>query len=276
MSRDAERLPIDLDLPAHASSIGQPGAAEGPSGSKPFDRFRSAAVAQPGLLREMEAALQLLIDRVDPRDRGARFVVGTAVEWIVAAAAWATGVLSAPGGHSVDGFDLQDLEDRARGMWSVKSSFRPDASTFRITNGLGGAGRGMTDPTVFLHPRLPGMVLVHPEVHGEVVAKIRQKSDGTDLPFGPLRDHAARSPACVIPMDMPANEHRGHEDAALLFTKGLLGADRFPRLSSVFSAAEPRRGSVVEELTTLSNLHAAGMLDDDEFTAAKARLLGAG
>jgi hypothetical protein len=197
------------------------------SGSTHLDRLR-VAMESSGLRGEVEAALQLLIDRVDPGDRGARFVIGTAVEWIIASAAWSAGVLSAPGGHSVDGFDLQDLEDQAKGLWSVKSSFQPKGSTFRISNGMGGSGKGLMDPTVFLHPRLPGMVLVDPHAHPEVVATVRQKADGTDLPFAELRTHAERTPECVIALRMPVNEHRGKEDAALLFTQGLLTADRFP------------------------------------------------
>lgn len=244
------------------------------SGSVQFDALRAHVLKAPAVRSEVEAALQLLIDRVNPSDRGARFVVGTAVEWILAAAAWEAGVLATPGGHSVDGHDLEDVEQSAKGMWSVKSSFRGQASTFRITNGLGGAGRGLTEPTVFLHPRLPGAVLVHPEVHPDVAGQVVAKSDGTDLAFRWIAEHADTRPECVVELRMPVNEGRGKEDAALLFTKGLLSATRFPRLSRVFSDNETKVESLATEIRNLAALRDVGELSDDEYRAAKARLLG--
>lgn len=277
MSGDVER-PAVLDT-SHLTSVqheASPVGSPGGSGSPAFDRLRVEMIANPALVREVENALQVLVDRVNPSDRGARFVVGTAVEWIVASAAWSAGVLATPGGHSVDGFDLQDLEDRVRGLWSVKSSFQQQMGSFRISNGLGGAGRGMTDPTVFLHPRLPGATLVDPGIHADVVDQIVQRADGTDVLVRVVRDHAARRPECVIPLAMAANEQRGKEDAALLFTKGLLTADRFPRLHQVFVAAEPRQASVADELMALAAMRARGELSGEEFDTAKARVLGRG
>lgn len=245
------------------------------SGSEAFDRLRAEMISNPSLVREVENALQVLVGRVDPADRGARFVIGTAVEWIIASAAWSAGVLAAPGGHSVDGFDLQDLEDRARGLWSVKSSFQKTFGSFRITNGLGGAGRGMTDPTIFLHPRLPGATLIDPVAHPEMVERIVQRADGTDLAGRFVLAHADDHPECLIPLVMPTNEHRGTEDAALLFTQGLLTAQQFPRLHQVFLAAQPRQGSVADEIRGLAALREQGSLSDDEFERAKALVLRA-
>ncbi|AKU14951.1 SHOCT domain-containing protein [Luteipulveratus mongoliensis] len=244
------------------------------SGSEAFDRLRGAMVAGSPVRSECEAALQLLIDRCDPGDRGNRFVVGAAAEWVVASAAWSVGILSAPGGHNVDGFDLQDLQEAARGLWSIKASFQEKAAPFRISNGLGGAGRGMTDPTVFLHPRLPGLVLIDPEVHTDVAARVESKQDGTVLAFRPIADHAVAHPECVIEMRVPANEHRGTEDAALLFTKGLLTTERFPRLSDIFRASEPRRGgTVVDEIRGLDELRASGALTKEQFDEAVKQVL---
>lgn len=245
------------------------------SGSLAFDELRRGLAGSPAVRSEVEAALQLLIDRCDPADRGNRFVVGASVEWVVAAAAWACGILSAPGGHNVDGFDLQDLQAEARGLWSVKASFQPKPTAFRITNGLGGAGRGLTDPTVFLHPRLPGLVLVDPGTHEDVVAEVQVKADGTVLAFKPILAHAVFRPECVAPLRVPVNEHRGKEDAALLFAKGLVSPERFPRLSRIFSASEPRRSvSVVDAIRELGQMREAGLINADEFEAAKRSLLG--
>ncbi|MTB71373.1 hypothetical protein GGG17_05195 [Arsenicicoccus sp. MKL-02] len=247
----------------------------GTSGSPAFDELRASMGRDHAVRSEVENSLQLLIDRCDPSDRGNRFVVGASVEWIVAAAAWSTGILSAPGGHNVDGFDLQDLQDQARGLWSVKASFQPKPTAFRITNGLGGAGRGLTDPTIFIHPRLPGIVLVHPAVHDDVAAEVKAQPDGTTLAFRPIADHARARPSCVIPLRVPENEHRGKEDAALLFAKGLVSPERFPRLSGIFTAAEPKRGgSVVDEIRALAAMRDSGVLTDEDFSAAKRQVLG--
>lgn len=277
MTGDVERPIPDTLFSIHTPILevqgGNAGRTGATSGSSEFDRLRAYVGGEPGVRSEVESALQILIDRVDPADRGARFVVGTAVEWIVAAAAWAAGVLANPGGHSVDGFDLQDVEREAKSLWSVKSSFRREGSVFRITNGLGGAGRGLTDPTVFLHPRLPGAVLVHPDVHADVSAHVAVKADGTDLKLHPILEHAQGRPECVVALRMPSNEHRGSEDPALLFTKALLVREHFPRLSRVFADAEATSTTLSEEIRQLAGLRDEGILSEAEYALAKARLL---
>lgn len=276
MERDEYQPEVDFLFTIGPERVSEPtGHRLRGSGSPAFDRLRTHMLREPAVRSEVESALQVLIDRVDPADRGARFVIGTAVEWIIAAAAWEAGVLTTPGGHSVDGFDLQDVERQAKGLWSVKSSFRRSGGAFRITNGLGGAGRGLTDPTLFLHPRLPGIVLVHPQIHPDVAGKVVAKADGTDLALHWIADHADRDPLCVIQLRMPENQHRGREDAALLFTRGLLAESRFPRLSRVFADSDHQAGSIASEITQLAALRDSGELTHDEYRAAKARLLRA-
>lgn len=262
-----------VEVPVALTGVRHSSSAAGVTGWSEFDRLRAHLDREPGVRGELEAALQLLIDRVDPADRGARFVVGTAVEWMVAATAWSAGVLVSPGGHSVDGFDLQAIEEQARGLWSVKSSFQKAGAAFRITNGLGGAGRGLTDPTLFLHPRLPGIVLVHPDLHPDVAAEVVGTPDSTVLAFRHVLGQATARPECVIPLRMPVNEHRGKEDPALLFTKALLAPDRFPRLNKVFAAAERSTGSVVGEMTKLVALRDSGAISQDDYEQLKNRLI---
>lgn len=244
------------------------------SGSRAFDDLRDSMAQKPGLRRETEGALELLVNRVNPSDRGQRFIVGAAAEWIVAGAAWSAGVLTVPGGHGVDGFDLKDIETGARGLWSVKASFAKSISSFRITNGLGGAGRGMTDPTVFLSPKLPGIVLVHPERHPDVATAVVARQDATELPFRVLANHASAHPECVVELAIPTNEGRGNEDASLMFTKSLISPDRFPLLSDVFVKAERAAHDVSTEVERLAHQRDTGLLTDEEFQAAKRRVLG--
>jgi hypothetical protein len=250
------------------------GATGTSSGSPAFDSLRAALTSTPELLGEVEGALRLLVDRVDPAGRGARFVVGAAAEWIIAAAAWSSGVLTLPGGHDVNGFDLVDLSERMRGLWSVKSSFQPKPAAFRISNGMGGVGAGLVDPTVFLHPRLPGLVFVDPVAHADVARLARPTGDAVVLAFTPVAEHAERRPECVAPVRVAANSHRGREDPALSFTKGLLNESQFPRLADLFIAATPSGApTVAEEIRSMARLHASGQLSDEQFEAVKNRLL---
>lgn len=247
--------------------------AESESGSAAFDELRRAMRTRSALRRETESAFQVLVNRVNPSDRGQRFVVGAAAEWILAAAAWSADVLTVPGGHGVDGFDLKDVENGARGLWSVKASFSRTKPVFRITNGLGGAGRGLTDPTVFLSPHLPGIVLVHHERHPETVAKVVPRSDATELPLSAVLGHAGRHPECVIALDVPFNEGRGTEDAALIFTKSLLSPTTFPLLSDIFTKSERVQSDVTSSLERLVAMRASGALSGDEYESAKRKLL---
>jgi hypothetical protein len=221
----------------------------------------------------MEDGLRVLVQRVNPSDRGLRFVVGASVEWIIAAAAWDAGVLALPQGHGANGFDLRDMSTHARGLWSVKASFSKGKSTFRISNGLGGAGRGLQDDTIFAHPRLPGLVIVCPALHGNVVAEVRPRTDATELPFKALEGHAAEHPECVAPLDMPVNPGTGIEDPSLIFVRELLSSGRFPLLARVFAAAKGATSDLATQITELAALRDEGVLSDEEFTAAKTRLL---
>lgn len=247
----------------------------GSSGSVAFDRFRDGLATDPSVRSELEAALRVNVDRVNPSDQGNRFVTGGATEWIIAAAAWSLGVLTMPAGHSAKGFDLVDLQDRARGLWSVKSSTVANTSAFRISNGLGGGGRGLADPTVFLRPkRLPGLVFVHPEVHLDVVSAQVTKADSVQLPFAALLTHAKNHPECVAPVHVPENSGHGRENPFLQYTQTILTPERFPRLASMFTAAEPARGSVADDLVRLAALRESGALQEVQYRAAINAVLG--
>lgn len=261
MSPDHRSLPPRIPLPS--------------SGSAAFDRLRDGLVADQSVRSELEAALRVNIDRVNPSDQGNRFVTGGATEWIIAAAAWALGILTMPAGHSARGFDLVDLQDQARGLWSVKSSTVANTTAFRISNGLGGGGRGLVDPTLFLRPvRLAGLVLVDPLTHPDVVAAQIQKPDSIQLPFHALMDHVTRHPECVAVLDVPQNTGHGRENPFLQYTQTILTPDRFPRLSSMFTAAEPPRGSIADDLARLAALRDTGALTEEQYRRAIENALG--
>jgi hypothetical protein len=58
------------------------------SGSIPFDTLRDELGRDRNFRTEVERALYLNVNRVNPSDPGNRFLTGGATEWIVAAAAW--------------------------------------------------------------------------------------------------------------------------------------------------------------------------------------------
>ncbi|MGW6265881.1 hypothetical protein [Cellulosimicrobium funkei] len=242
------------------------------SSSPAFDAFRTALATDSGLRGELERALDLNVNRVNPSDPGGRFISGGAVEWILAAAAYKAGVISIPGGHSAKGFDLRDLLAQARGLWSVKNQTSASKSEYRLTNGLGGAGNGFTEPTVFLSPHLPGVVFVDPAAHPETVANARKKPDAWVISFRHIAQHAQNHPECVAACRLPVNPGTGTHDPGMDYTQELLAPEHFPRLSTLFREAKPASGSLVTELKDLVALKESGAISEDQFTALVASL----
>lgn len=243
------------------------------SGSREFDLLRDALAGDAALRTEFERALQVNIDRVNPSDRSNRFIFGGTVEWIVAAVAWEAGVLTVPGGHSIDGFDLIDLAKVAKGLWSVKTQSGRSPADFRISNGLGGAGKGLTNATIFLSPHLPGLVYLDPNTHLEALSGLEMKGDATILKHSALRQHVLSHPECVAPMSIPRNAGRGVEDPLLEYVKTVLVRSQFPRLSVVFRVASHEAQTIPEGIKALAELRTRGFLSEEEFEEAKAKLL---
>lgn len=240
------------------------------SGSKAFDDLRGALLNSPALRSELEAALDLNVQRVNPTDRANRFGSGAAVEWILASVAFAAGVLSIPGGHNANGFDLRDLREDARGLWSVKNQTK--RGEWRITNGLGGAGGGFRDPTVFVSPSLPGITFVDPDLHLDVATQVVEKSDAVTLPARVVEEHAKAHPECVASCSMPTNPGTGGEDPWMDYVENLLTSTRFPRLSRLFAASKPVNSTLTTELQSLIALRDAGDISPEQFNNLVDRL----
>lgn len=248
-------------------------AATKSSGSAEFDSLRDHLAANITVQREVENALAFLLARANPSDRAARFVVGGAVEWIVAAAAWSAGVLTNPAGHNANGFDLVDLLNNAKGLWSVKFSSDKRVRTFRLTNGLGGAGKGFVEPTIFIHNKLGGFVFIDPAKHPKVAAAEIKDGDAALMPFGAVATFAASHPECVAVAAIPMNEGQASSDP-FGFVKELLAPEHFPNLSKVFLAAVPAPAAISDEIRKIVELFDSGLITADERQAAIARLLG--
>lgn len=233
------------------------------SGSGAFDSLRDALRTNHGLRSELENSLDLNVHRVNPTDRANRFGSGAAVEWILAAAAFAVGALSIPGGHNANGFDLRDLRNDARGLWSVKNQTK--RGEWRISNGLGGSGAGLRDATIFVSPSLPGLTFVDPSIHLEVTDHVVLKADAVTLPARAVEEHAQRHPECVAICAMPSNPGTGQEDPWMDYVENLLTPDRFPRLAQLFVASKPSAGTLTSELMNLVALRDAGKITPEQF-----------
>ena len=240
------------------------------SGSLQFDLLRDRLRTDNYFRHELEFALRLNIERVNPSDRANRFGSGGAVEWIIAAAAFSLGILAVPAGHGADGFDLMDIRKTAQGLWSIKNTTKK--SDFRLSNGMGGAGKGFTHPVILLSPSLPGLTFADPLIHTELEQACKNTSDAIVLPFAAVQNHITKHPECVAICEMPTNNGQGKSDPWMDYIKSLLQPDRFPQLSRLFSEAAPTRHSVSGELERLASLRDKGVIDDETFNGLVKRL----
>jgi hypothetical protein len=222
----------------------------------------------PGLREETEWAYRLAVEAYNPSDRGLRFITGGIGEWIVTLAAYQAGIVTLPEGHNADGHDILDLLQQSRELWSVKTSYDP-GGTFTITNGQGGPGAGLTVPTIFLAPGLPGIVYVHPGRHPTLVAQQREYKDSMKLKKSCIKAHANDHPECVIPFKMPINPGSALVDPGLAAVRLLLDGPQFPRLSAMFRDSKAHAdSSLVSQLRELEGMRTRGALTDEQYRSA--------
>ena len=243
------------------------------SGSAEFDTLRHHLLNSPAVKREVEFAFSSLLTAANPSDRGLRFLFGNGAEWIMAAAAWSAGVLTAPAGHNANGFDLGDLLNKAKGLWSVKASASSSAGDIRLKNFMGdGANADWTEPTLFVGAYVKGAVLVDPAQHTEVHDKMRHGNDALLLGGGVVKRFAQDNPANYVPFDVAINQGGGANDP-YAFVKSVITPEHFPILSKPFLAAAPIvTDNLVEEIKKLADLRDQGVLDDESFKKAVDRI----
>lgn len=243
------------------------------SGSAEFDALRTHLLNSREVKREIEFAFSSLLAAANPSDRGTRFAFGNGAEWIMAAAAWSAGVLTAPAGHNANGFDLGDLLNEAKGLWSVKASAQTGSSQIRIKNFMGdGANADWTEPTLFVGPYVGGAVMVDPTVHSDVKAELRRSGDALVLASGVVKRFAETNLGNRASFDVAINHGSGASDP-FTFIKSVLTPEHFPILSKPFLAAAPiATGNLVEEIKKLADLRDQGVIDDESFKKAVDRI----
>ena len=155
-------------------------------------------MSDPQLGQELQWLLRVSVENFNPSSRANRFIIGALVEWGIALAAFAAGILTLPQGHDADGDDVAGLRDAAKYRWSVKSSFSKQKSYQFIIQNVRGRkddpGEPQMEETLFLHPLLPGIVHVDPAVHSQVLESLRFDGDAWVLPLQALVHHAQLMP----------------------------------------------------------------------------------
>lgn len=240
--------------------------AELGSGNYEFDQLRLCLMHDKSVQREVEFAFAALLTAANPSDRGMRFLFGGGAEWIMAAASWAAGVLTAPAGHNADGFDLGDLLTKARGLWSVKASASKASAQIRLTNFMGDGLNAVWEfPTMFVAPYFGGAVLVDPRVHLEVRDQMKRASDALVISGKVVKDFRDAHPANFIPFEVAINNRNGSGDP-FSFIKSVLSPDHFPILAKPFLASTPVSArNRVEEIQKLVDLRDQGVLTEEHF-----------
>lgn len=201
----------------------------------PFYIFKQFLEKNPSIVSEIETAMNAVISRVDPSDRGNRFVTGAAFEWILAAACGLSGIATLPGGHSEDGFDLLSLRNSMRGLWSIKSSASETLGDFRLSNTMNSKGSAFTTPTVFVHPKLPGLVYLDPIAAPIVASKVKVLADATTLSGKLISEYATNNPKLVIYLKAPINTKSGKGDPYLDFVVTILTSGTYPNLGPLIA-----------------------------------------
>ncbi|MCV7512484.1 SHOCT domain-containing protein [Micrococcus luteus] len=244
------------------------------SGSPEFDKLKAHLDSTPAVRREVEFAFSALLTAANPSDRGLRFLFGNGAEWIIASAAWSAGVLVAPAGHNANGFDLGDLLDNARSLWSVKASASRTSSQIRLINFMGdGANSVWNEPTLFVGPYVNGAVLLDPIKDKNLQDKARKGSDALVLAGGIVKQYAQDHPENHVAFDVQVNEGAGGNDP-YAFVKSVIDPAHFPVLSRPFVAAAPVTNNTnVDEIQRLVALRDSGALTEDQFQQALNGLL---
>jgi hypothetical protein len=207
-------------------------AAPAGSGSPAFDTLREHFATDLALHREFEQLLVHLLTKHNPTDHGDRFLVGQAGEALLAIAGRAALLDLHPDGHDAIGYDLRSVTTGEK--WSVKTSYSRGGD-FGISNGQGGAGAGMTHPTVFWSPCLPGIIYADPERHPWIRAGLVAKADSVRLPKKIIAAHAKGHPECLIPMTIPPNMGDAPKQDELAIAISLIQEGAYPTFLSLLS-----------------------------------------
>jgi hypothetical protein len=211
---------------------------------------------------EVELAMAALLERLNPSDRGTRFLTGGGYEWIMAVACWASGIKVIPGGHSENGFDLLEYMESLKGLWSVKSFTSETLSgSLRIINKMSPNDVEFRHPTLFISPGLPGLTLLDPEIAPKYASMVTQNDEAVSISGSLVRKFAEDNPDFVIPFLAPINLGNGRESPQLDIVASILTSGTYPNLGPVMN----KMRQIATTVSFLRNQYEKGEINETTF-----------
>lgn len=201
-----------------------------------FEKLKVSFDKKPEIRHEVEVALTAVLERLNPTDRGTRFLTGGAYEWVIAVASWASDIQVFPGGHSENGFDLMEYMDALKGVWSVKSFTSPSLNgSLRIINKMSPGHAQFDHPTIFISPDLPGIVYFDPKMSPNYAALATQNDEAVSIAGQYIKKYALDNPECVVPFQAPVNPKNGKESPQLDIVSSILTSGTYVHLGPVMN-----------------------------------------
>lgn len=143
-----------------------------------FYKLKEKLLLNPQLVKEMEEAFAAVIDRLNPSDRGTRFITGGSYEWILATVCHECGINLSPNGHNSNRVDLSEYINDFKQAWSIKSyTTRKLTGDLRLINKMSSTNSVdllWTTPTIFISPQFPGMLYINPLLAPGYAKNIKQ------------------------------------------------------------------------------------------------------
>lgn len=234
-----------------------------------FEKLKESFKKNPEIRVEVELALAAVLERLNPSDRGTRFLTGGAYEWVIAVAAWASEIQVFPGGHSENGFDLLEYMESLKGVWSVKSFTGESLSgSLRIVNKMSPGDINWTQPTIFISPDLPGIVFFDPKLAPTYASMATQNDEALSISGAYIKKYAQDNPNCVIPLDAPINPGNGKESPQLDIVSSILTSGTYTHLGPVMN----KMRQMATTVDFLRKQYATGEIDESTFKKMLANL----
>jgi hypothetical protein len=237
-----------------------------------FGAFK--ANVSTNVLAELERALQELVFRYNVTNQENRFVVGLAVELLIAASMRASGTDVDNVGEKESETDFDVYAQKVRSRISVKSTFATARRPIRLVNYLGGKERKPTMvPTIFV---LPGLGLTYGDSgYPTLVNGLRAEKDASVISMRAIRQHAQEHPELVVSLNVPVNTGTGTKIASRELARSIVDSHGYPSLGRwLRPEPSPRLATEVrDEIAKYQRLRDDGVLTRSEFESAKADLL---
>jgi hypothetical protein len=231
-----------------------------------FKLFKSSLISNSQLRSEFELAFAAIASKHHPSDRAERFVFGGACEWLLAIAAWKSGIKAIPAGHGQDGFDLVQFKSAMQGLWSVKSSASTNISgSIHLRNNVSTSDKATEalyqHATIFMGPYLPGITYVDFANNDEMAKRITYEKDAAKIKTRAVFDYALSNPENVIPVELSAVANSSQLDSNLKIVANVLTSGTYPILGTTVDILQ----NYADKITVLRELNHKGNLSDEEF-----------